>query len=526
VTVINGANLTISPGTFVFFTNGSSLNIGYYGILTANASSSSPITFNFISPNSSSQNGIKFTNSSSMGTINYCKIRGAYRGIYESSVSLNITNSAISGCADGIYLYNSSPVIQACNIYNNSNDGISMLYSSPTVKENYIQNNSTGVYCSTNSDPVIGNSSTQMGNYISSNGYGVIAFNNANPRIGNTSPSIAGYNNLVNYTNNILNTTSNTIYTRNNWWGTTNPSYFLIGGLVSYTPYRTTVVSIPQPALSKSSGHHVASVTENIPMLSELDKAYQFIASNNLVEARNICLNLVNNYPDYSVSYNALNLLKETYTENELAAKEDIYTSLFNKNSKKDLHAMAGLILSDIDKKNKLKQIDEVITAYKGESVIELALFDKLVYYYFELEDGTNARTISNELDEQFPLSEGAVEAHKILGDEKYFNVEPIRKKAYQDSSEQTLTEYSLSDNYPNPFNPVTKIGYTVPQTSFVTLKVYDVLGREVATLVNEEKISGVYEVEFNGSNLSSGIYFYSLTAGDFHQTKKLILMK
>ena len=85
---------------------------------------------------------------------------------------------------------------------------------------------------------------------------------------------------------------------------------------------------------------------------------------------------------------------------------------------------------------------------------------------------------------------------------------------------------YNLSQNYPNPFNPSTRIQYAVSSMQFVTIKVYDVLGREVATLVNEEKQRGFYEVEFNASNLSSGIYFYTLTAGSFNQTKKLILLK
>jgi len=86
--------------------------------------------------------------------------------------------------------------------------------------------------------------------------------------------------------------------------------------------------------------------------------------------------------------------------------------------------------------------------------------------------------------------------------------------------------KFELSQNYPNPFNPSTKIIWQSPVSSQVTLKVYDVLGNEVATLVNEEKTAGSYEVEFDGSHLSSGIYFYELRAGEFVQTKKLILMK
>jgi hypothetical protein len=86
--------------------------------------------------------------------------------------------------------------------------------------------------------------------------------------------------------------------------------------------------------------------------------------------------------------------------------------------------------------------------------------------------------------------------------------------------------DFSLSQNYPNPFNPSTVISYRLPVTSFVTLKVCDILGREVATLVNEEKPAGEYEVEFDGSNLPSGIYFYQLKAGEFAETKKMILLK
>ncbi|HKJ81940.1 MAG TPA: YCF48-related protein [Ignavibacteriaceae bacterium] len=87
-------------------------------------------------------------------------------------------------------------------------------------------------------------------------------------------------------------------------------------------------------------------------------------------------------------------------------------------------------------------------------------------------------------------------------------------------------TDYSLYQNYPNPFNPTTVIRYRLPANSFVMLKVYDILGRKVSTLVNEEKTAGTYEVEFNGINLSSGVYFYKIQAGDFISTKKFILLR
>jgi hypothetical protein len=87
-------------------------------------------------------------------------------------------------------------------------------------------------------------------------------------------------------------------------------------------------------------------------------------------------------------------------------------------------------------------------------------------------------------------------------------------------------TTFSLSQNYPNPFNPRTKISWQTLLSSWQTLKVYDVLGNEVAVLVNEEKPAGSYEVEFNGVDLQSGVYFYKLAVNNFISTKKMILMK
>jgi len=86
--------------------------------------------------------------------------------------------------------------------------------------------------------------------------------------------------------------------------------------------------------------------------------------------------------------------------------------------------------------------------------------------------------------------------------------------------------KFELAQNYPNPFNPVTTIQYSIPDRSNVTLKVYDVLGRELATLVNEEKDRGIYSINFDASALASGMYLYRLQAGSFIETKKMILIK
>ena len=89
-----------------------------------------------------------------------------------------------------------------------------------------------------------------------------------------------------------------------------------------------------------------------------------------------------------------------------------------------------------------------------------------------------------------------------------------------------SVNSYSLSNNYPNPFNPSTKISYTIPERSNVTLVVFDLLGSEVAALVNGEIEPGTYDITFNASQLSSGIYFYRFQGGDFVQTRKMIVIK
>ena len=97
--------------------------------------------------------------------------------------------------------------------------------------------------------------------------------------------------------------------------------------------------------------------------------------------------------------------------------------------------------------------------------------------------------------------------------------------------NEPTLpTKFLLSQNFPNPFNPNTTIRYQIPVRSIVTLKLYDILGREIITLVNEGEAAGNYNIDFNASSaaggLASGVYFYQLKAGDYTSVKKMILLK
>ena len=151
--------------------------------------------------------------------------------------------------------------------------------------------------------------------------------------------------------------------------------------------------------------------------------------------------------------------------------------------------------------------------------------------FYKSLDGGYNWSTINLSLDNivELELCRDKLIALTISTGSPY---NKIWKRSFNEiltnlKERQILPDkFSLSQNYPNPFNPTTIIGYSIPKASFVTLKVYDVLGREVATLVNKEKSIGNYNVEFNGSGLSSGIYFYKIQAGDYSSVKKMVLVK
>jgi|WetSurMetagenome_2_1015567.scaffolds.fasta_scaffold20022_3 photosystem II stability/assembly factor-like uncharacterized protein len=154
---------------------------------------------------------------------------------------------------------------------------------------------------------------------------------------------------------------------------------------------------------------------------------------------------------------------------------------------------------------------------------------------------GNSGKIIKGNYEGSFltPLNSGTTQdlrAIKIL-DSDYNTVFAVGKNGImlkttnggigiKNISSEIPSSYSLSQNYPNPFNPSSIIRFQIKDSRLVTLRVYDMLGKEVATLVNEKLAPGTYEANFDGSNLTSGIYFYRLTTGDFSETKKMLMIK
>ncbi|NCQ19248.1 MAG: hypothetical protein COW85_14385 [Ignavibacteria bacterium CG22_combo_CG10-13_8_21_14_all_37_15] len=161
---------------------------------------------------------------------------------------------------------------------------------------------------------------------------------------------------------------------------------------------------------------------------------------------------------------------------------------------------------------------------YFGNQILEQKLFrfpNSLYYSNYSLTKGIGLDSLAAGFDLGYInwWLKGCVINGKVIGDTSLV-------VGIKDENNDIPSEFSLSQNYPNPFNPETVISYQLAWGSFVTLKIYDILGNEVTVLVNEEKPAGKYQVNFNGKNLSSGLYFYKITTGNFTAVRKMLLIK
>jgi hypothetical protein len=159
------------------------------------------------------------------------------------------------------------------------------------------------------------------------------------------------------------------------------------------------------------------------------------------------------------------------------------------------------------------------------------------VYYKFStnvgISWGADTRLTNDPAESFYPsISISNSVLHVVWSDERdgnmeiYYKRNPTGNVGIQNINTEIPKEYKLMQNYPNPFNPSTVISFQLLVVGQVSLKVYDILGKEIATLVNETLQPGTYEVTFDGSNFSSGIYFYKLSTTEFSDTKRLVLLK
>jgi hypothetical protein len=242
-----------------------------------------------------------------------------------------------------------------------------------------------------------------------------------------------------------------------------------------------------------------------------------------------------NSYPEYSIVSDTVMSNGKRYFEMlenhsfiEFYRQEGDSVFLFDTILKKeylefDFSASVGDTISNIQR---FSERDKQVITLISKGINEIFNVKRSSYTFWlqypGLTDGSYSITITDSLGITYFAGEGGAQylGGAIINNIQFGNLVDVKIPA------EIPSNFYLSQNYPNPFNPTTSIKFSIPRYSFVSLNVYDILGREIASLVNEEKSPGVYIVKFDGSTLTSGIYFYQLKAGNYTETKKFILIK
>lgn len=242
---------------------------------------------------------------------------------------------------------------------------------------------------------------------------------------------------------------------------------------------------------------------------------------------------LVTNY--YSLQNKRDSILFQTWVNNDW--QNDKKTIFYYSENQIDLDSIVvsswnGLSWINLFKRelvndanhNQIEQIDkEWIAGSWSNSIRRFYTFNEFNYIeYAYCEIWYNNKWMSGDGDIVFQTPDGFIIGFITNNVSAYYsNVVSV-----EENKNVGISDYSLSQNYPNPFNPSTMIEYKIPESYFVEIKIYDVLGKEIATLVNEYKSKGIYKIQFNTNNLPNGVYIYRIKAGEFSETKKMILMR
>lgn len=517
VTIPSGDTWNLQPGVTLTFASGASLVVN--GTLNAIGNSSSGITFNR-SGTSGTWGGIQF-NSGSSGNLQYCNI---------------------SNATTGIYLYNSSPLIKYSTISNNTGVGLYCdYYSSPTLVGNTVKDNQNhGVRCNAYSSPTF-NDGYSDANVIRSNTYnGVFAAYNSNPNLnkgyygqGNSVKSNSSQELSANY--------NCTVTAQYVWWGNYPPldSEFSLyqstlnrNNPLTSDPYpNRAIVLTPEEKTDQLNGVSL-SIQDN-----DLDVALDKQKIKKYDEAIPLFLQVFKNNSDALIGKYALSKIEECFTQ---AGKKDYldYSKREIKPLVKEgsetyvlaLELEAHQLVNAGSYKNALSNLLSILQKYNlNEAIEKNTLFTLGAFYHLFYGDEVSSDTYFEELKRKYPNDELVNQISIIKGLSGVSN--SLVQNAQLEPTEETISSQELNNsmvisNYPNPFNPTTKISFSLPQKSQIKLKVFDVLGREIQILAEGIYEAGKHEVEFNASSLSSGVYFYNLSDGANSITKKMLLMK
>ena len=498
---------------------------------------------------------------------------------------LNPSNVTISGNyissngGDGICLNNCMGQISNNTITANNWDGIYCYnHSSPNIQGNHITNNGNGdgVHCEYYSYGKMGADGWGSGyNTITGNSYGISAFSNSNIDAGDL--YCYGENSIYDVSMAAISCFDSWVYAEYNYWGGGWPEGIEANNQNTYwDPYLT---DDPNPGSAQKV------ITDNLTPTgpSKLMVAKQFGKANALADANTIVSATLaakgsskitnahgtirdtssffdpglkdalhsmmdGNYDDAIRKYS-----QRSATEKDPVKRQYILVQLghcygwankggfadflnsavrpnLSKNDKlyaTTLELENYFLIRDGDLDHSIVNFNTLKSSFAADtSIVQHSLFGLWSLYSRNLKDALKAKGYLDELNAKFPKSNLTKHAMLLAGQLDTVYTPQGNEKESKPIQNITPTTNDLHMNFPNPFNPTTSIHYEIAENNHVTLKVYDVLGRRVATLVDEYMTAGEHNVTFDASRLSSGTYFYELRSGNFRSVKKMLLMK
>lgn len=585
LTIPDSVTLAFLPGATVKLED--DVKIDVYGKLLAVGAENDSITFTSVysSPATSKfWDRIKFNDSANDSSrFEYCRFKYGTYGIYAYKANITVLNCAIDSMYYyGIYVFNGigdirNNIITNCRygiyIHSGNDYGISTLYdnilnegafstytygiylykSSPELKNNEVNNYNYGISCFYNASPKLGWLGQQGYNYVHNCNRGLNS-SYSNPFLGQDMCNIAGgHNYFVNNNYHVYAGNTCNIMAENNWWGSSPPNsskFYADNSYIDYNPYLTSGPLTKPAFLAKVAGEESSfddafgafadsSLSEDEVMAS-FDPSWpllnQLIFARNLIElgfpqaASVIANNILKVYPDSSEAYFALDLLWQAgrgYTP-QFEQYKVYLDSLTKITYKAEVYEEAELLLDEYQSSGDLSKLAESYKKYKSDRVASRALFNVFIYYLHTREDIAAATQILSILESEFPQSVAAAEARMLLGS----------MSDYDQSAAVIIPQtFELLGNYPNPFNPETRIRFALPISARVEIIIVNLLGQKIKTIRSESLAAGIHELTWdstneNGIRMSTGMYLYTFKAEStdrketFQKNGKLLLLK
>ena len=581
VTVNSGTTLTITPGSVISFASGKSMIVN--GVLNANGTSSQPITFTSQSGTTpGSWGSITLDGSGASGSnLNYVNIEYGTGIQILNGANVIVQNSTIENNIYGIYFYNSAPQILNNYIRYNSQHAINGTTngSSPKIYDNTITRTGTKNYAGI---LLTGTHGNIIHNDVSGFDVGMFFLGGSNPYFTRSTGTTPNPNNRIQLCNNgieaawgsnpilgnfeviptwgrssVYNNSNTNIYARNysyvvadlNWFGCENTNLHFDSTSEIYALFL-----LSSDPWGSSCGQQGAIIANNNGQIdetrvaqnqttttgSELRKGLRYKEEGNYSMAFQHFVSMYSSgkIPEIALSHIAslYEYAPELSIAEFLTSKKDVVSShqpfIFNSLAKLQ-HRKNNVMLAK-------RLFDEVIQRFPASQEARDALLRKFYIALHEEKDKLTAQKLLTRLTSVY--SGYDIEFAQQLFDNVYFTTDNSNQNISRENTtlsksrtkdKTTRNDFSLARNYPNPFNPTTSIRYSIPKAGIVTLKVYDVIGREVMEVLNQFQEVGSYTVNLDASKLATGMYVYriaihsdKLETGSFSSVKKMMLLK